>query len=200
MGEAVEADWDAVRRDVEEGRGSQIEIAARHGVHPTTLAMRKLRGGWVSLRDIERWAKRDAAIDGLIDTLTMRLKRHARTSAKLAEEAKALAAGPCDAADLEARCEMSAKAGRDLSTTLSMAATVQRMAERRREDNARFAFQTQENPLERPEYLAVERAILARLAAAGPGGGVADVERGGAQAAGRLLGVAPDGAADAAGG
>ncbi len=202
MGRVQDADWDAVRQDYEEGRGTQVEIAARHGIHPTCLAMRKARGGWVSAADVARWAKRDAAIDALIDTLTARLKSHAATGKRLAAEMKTLEeaarAANGDRAELEARVEACAKAGRDLSATLSMAATVQRMAERRREDNARFAVPTRENPLERADYRAVERAILDRLAAAGLVRCVDGADGGGESAAGEPLGLVPGRGPDAA--
>jgi len=194
MGREAVVDWEAVRRDYEEGAGTQVEIAARHGVGPTCLAMRKARGGWVSAGDIARWAKRDQAIDDLIDTLTTRLKQHAKTGAKLSAEMKKLeaaAAAAGDAPALDARAEASAKAGRELSVTMSMAATVQRMAERRREDNARFAVPTRENPIERPDYLAIERAILDRLAAAGLVRRVDGADGGGEGAAGEPLGLVP---------
>ncbi len=112
MGKTAGPDWDAVRRDYEEGLGSQVEIAARYGVTTTCLAMRKMRHGWFSGRDAERWEKREAAIDALLDALTQRLKKHARASAKLAEEARALAASQCGPEELAARVDASARAGR----------------------------------------------------------------------------------------
>lgn len=186
-----------MRRDYEEGRGTQTEIAARYGLTKTCLAMRKVRHGWISARDAERWEKRETEIDTLIDQLTQRLKQHAETGAELAAEAKAQAVAG-GTKGLAARRRASAEAARELSITLAMTTTVQRLAERRREDTARFAVRTRENPLDRPDYLAVERAILARLAAAGLGTDLGDADAGREGAACGILGVAPDAGADAA--
>lgn len=198
MGRGLGADWEAVRRDYEAGEGTQVEIAARHGVLRSTLAMQKAKGGWVSARDVARQDKREAAIDDLLDTLTRRLKTHARTGAKIAAAMKALEAAPLNMTALEAWAEASAKAGRELSQTVSMTASVQRMTERRRGPLVRLSDNKTENALERPEYLAVERAILARLAGAGliaPLGGADAAGQGGS---GAVLGLAPPGAPDAA--
>lgn len=160
-------DWDAIRRELEEGEGTLGEIADRHGVARGTVSMRKLRGGWVSLKDAERMAKMDEAMAQLAEDLSARLKRHSREAAALEKAVKARPLGELDDAGLEARRRLNEGVAKGLSATVALAAGYQRMLERRARSSARFAAPLQENPLERPEFIEVERAILARLAEAG---------------------------------
>lgn len=165
-------DWAAVRRDVEAGRGTQRAIAARHGVGVAALGARKLRGGWLSPRDIARRVKMEDAMAQLLDDLAARLKRHSREAAAIAQAAKARPPAGCDPKELAARRKLSVEAGRDLSAAVALAADYQKIMERYGRIGARAAVSVEENSLERPGYLEVERDILARI---GAGGAEADM-------------------------
>lgn len=169
-------DWEAMRRALEDGAGTLRQIAERHGVAPGTLSMRKLRGGWVSLKDAERVAHSEEAMAQLAEDLSGRMKRHARESKALERAVKARPLSGLDDAALEARRKLNARVAKELSAAVRLAAAYQDMLERRARFAARFAAPIEENPLERAEFLEIERVILARIAAADAEGAVGEAD------------------------
>lgn len=175
----TEPDWAAIRRAVENGEGTQDEIAARHGVGKSAISMRKFRGGWMSPRDIEQMMRTEAALDQIAGAMLKRMKRHAKHGDALDARARELAHAACDADETERRLELNARAWRDLAAGVKMQADFTRLLERRRGLAARIAAEAREAVDDRPDFAAFERAVLARLAAGGAGGGVDGADGGG---------------------
>ncbi len=172
-------DWAAIRHAVESGDGTHEAIAARFGVGLSALAMRKFRGGWMSPKDIEKLMKTEAGLDHLAESMMRRLKRAGRHGDALDARAKDLAHAKCDAPEVLERLEMHVKALGDMAPVLRMTADLTRLMERKARASAdlRAAHAALEAKHDRPDFIAFERAVLARIATV-----VAEADLGGAAA------------------
>ncbi|MFT3809272.1 MAG: hypothetical protein QM698_05090 [Micropepsaceae bacterium] len=200
MDQGSDPDWAAIRAAVEAGEGSQGEIAARFGVGLSALAMRKFRGGWMSPKDVEKLMKVEAGIDALAAQMMRRLKKSARHADALNARAEALVHARCGDRETLDRLETLARSLNDMQPVLRMTADLTRLMERKARASAdlRAAHAALEAKHDRPDFVAFERAVLARLAAAGLEIDLGDADGVGEAADRGVLGGAEDGGADAA--
>lgn len=184
-------DWAAIREAVENGEGTIEEIAARFGVQRSTISMRKFRGSWLGPSDVEKLMRVEEGIDQLAEGMMRRLKQGARHGDALNARAKALAHAKCDGPEIVARLEMHVKAMGDMAPVLRMTADLTRLMERKARASAdlRAAHAALEAKHDHPDFVALERAVLARIASACAEEDLGEPAAGGVDAAGEILGV-----------
>ncbi len=200
MDQGSDPDWAAIRAAVEAGEGTQQEIAARFGVGLSALAMRKFRGGWMDPKDIKKLMQVEAGLDSLAETMMKRLKKSARHGDTLNARAKELIHARCDALQVIERLETLTKSLSDMTPVLKMTADLTRLMERKARASAelRATHAALEAKNDRPDFIAFERAVLARIAAAHAGDGVEEPAARDVEGSGGLLAVPAERGPDAA--
>ena len=193
-------DWAAIRRAVEAGEGSQREIAKRFGVGLSALAMRKYRGGWINPADVEKLMKIEDDLEGLTAGMMKRLKKASKHGDQLDARARELIHAQCDGAETLKRLDLHVKQLEDMAPVLRMTADLTRLMERKARAGAalRATHAALEAHNDRPDFIAFERAVLARIAAARAGGNLEPADAGGEASDDGVLGVSEERGPDAA--
>ncbi len=176
MAEGSNPDWAAIRAAVEAGEGTQAEIAARFGVKPKTLGMRKYRGRWMPRVSASDPAVLEAGLTRITRQMLSELKRIVRKATANHAAAKKMAEAPApDEAALAERLALQGKAEASLERILKMTAAFTRLVDRAVKASAdeRAAYEEDERSL-----VEFEREILAHFGFALSGGALVALEQG----------------------